>query len=141
MTYKHPEVDCDQVWENIIRDDHASKAFVLEFIDNYIKHSGRPARHWRSTEGLPKQKAVTCVSTANGVMKRLIAAAEAEIIRPLRKRDPDKAWMRLARPQGTDGARDDGPLRDITRVSVCLPPPPILQAISLSYSLISSTYD
>ncbi|KUI64668.1 hypothetical protein VM1G_11298 [Cytospora mali] len=88
----HPEVDHEKLWEKVVDNDHDAKPIVAGFIDHYIKLAGRPTRASNTTERL-KQRPVTCVSTANGIMKQ----------------QGSKAWLRFAQTQGPAGAHDIGP--------------------------------
>jgi hypothetical protein len=102
MRDDHPNVDADQVWVDLCRGDATAMQYCKSFLHVYVETSTYRRARLDDREEIYEQ-AVKSSRSLNTFWKSLIAAADAEVLLPMRE-DPANHWMTLKRPKDMPGS-------------------------------------
>lgn len=108
----HPEVDADHVWGDLCRGDGAAIQYCKAFIQLYVENSTY-MRVVLGPEEEVEDKTIRSSRSLNTFWKSLIAAADAEVLFPLRQ-NPENHHLTLKRPKDHPGSTDEGPVAQIS---------------------------
>ncbi|KAI0337092.1 hypothetical protein BDW22DRAFT_1384197 [Trametopsis cervina] len=112
MRDDHPGVDADQVWVDLCRGDATAMQYCKSFLQVYVLTSVRQRVVLDDREEF-EERTIKSSRSLNTFWKSLIAAADAEVLLPMRE-DPKNHWMTLKRPTNTPGSLDEGPVSQIS---------------------------
>ena len=112
MRDDHPDVDADQVWVDLCRGDANAMQFCKSFLQVYVETSTYQRVVLDDREEV-EERAIKSSRSLNTFWKSTIAAADAEVLLPMRE-DPSNHWMTLKRPKDMPGSLDQGPVSQIS---------------------------
>jgi len=101
MRDDHPGIDADQVWVDLCRSDATAMQYCRSFLQVYVLTSVRQRVVLDDREEF-EERTIKSSRSLNTFWKSLIAAADAEVLLPMRE-DPKNHWMTLKRPTNMPG--------------------------------------
>lgn len=97
----HPGVDADQVWVDLCGEDTTATQYCKAFLQVYVETSTYQRVLLDDREEV-EERAIKSSRSLNTFWKSLIAAADVEILLPMRE-DPANHSMTLKRPTNMPG--------------------------------------
>ncbi|KAL8936817.1 MAG: hypothetical protein Q9211_004005 [Gyalolechia sp. 1 TL-2023] len=108
-----PNANPEQVWVDLCKNDAAAFRIVKACLKFYVG-SSKEKRPTLDPEEYVMEKAVKSARSLNAFWKALIAAADVEVLAPVRKKSPDNYQLVLKRPKNYPGSADEGPVSRIS---------------------------
>ena len=109
----YPNANPDQVWVDLCKNDATAFRIVKAFLKFYVVSS---KQEWLTLG--PKEhvieRAVKSARSLNAFWKALIAAADTEVLAPLRQKSTDNYQLVLKHPKNYPGSADEGPMSKIS---------------------------
>lgn len=107
----------DQIWVDLCRQHPLAIIFCQTFLKAYVR-LGKVSRLTLGPEEVVEEQAVKYADSLNSFWKTLIAEADDSVMMPLRNADSANSnRLLLKRPMGWLGAKDEGPVAQVTQVS------------------------
>ena len=105
MKEDHPTVDADQVWVDLCREDATAMQYFKSFLQVYVETSVYQRVVLDDDREEVEERSIKSSRSLNTFWKSLIAAADAEILLPMRE-NSENHWMTLKRPTNMPGSLD-----------------------------------
>ena len=108
-----PNANPEQVWVDLCKNDPTVFRICKAFLKYYVA-SSKKRRLTLGPEEYVVEKAMKSARSLNAFWKALIAAADTEVLAPLRRKSPDNYQLILKRPKNYPGSADTGPVSKIS---------------------------